>query len=332
MVMSKGVRFKLVGIPLLALLITVFFFNHQDPRSSPYFLTVSFLVCLGITFVMWVGNEAVFDFFHKKYPTLEETFKRVFFIGVCCICYTVTFSIVIDLLLNKPLRYEDLLFDLKITLLFTTLVVLLYEAIFFFGQWKDALLETEKFKKETVQAQLDSLRNQVNPHFLFNSLNTLVSIIPENPNTAVDFVQKLSSVYRYLLSVKERELVPLATELDFIQSYLFLLKVRFEENLQVKILIPQEAQERLLPPISLQLLIENAIKHNVISREKPLHITLTANQETLTVHNNLQPKQQWEESTGVGLENIKARYSILSILTIQVSKTHEGFSVSLPLL
>ncbi len=332
MVMSKGVRFKLVGIPLLALLITVFFFNQQNAWSSPYFLFVSFLVCLGITFVMWVGNETVFDFFHKKYPALEDTFKRTFFIGVCCVIYTVTGSVSIDLLLSKPLRFEDLLFDLKITLLFTTLIVLLYEAIYFFGQWKSALLETERFKKETVQAQLDSLRNQVNPHFLFNSLNTLVAIIPENPDTAVDFVQKLSSVYRYLLSVKERELVPLATELDFIQSYLFLLKVRFEENLQVKILIPQEAQERLLPPISLQLLIENAIKHNVISREKPLHITLTATQETLTVHNNLQPKQQWEESTGVGLENIKARYSILSELTIQVSKTGEGFSVSLPLL
>jgi LytS/YehU family sensor histidine kinase len=211
-------------------------------------------------------------------------------------------------------------------------VVLFYEASYFLKQWRIALVEGEKLRKETVQAQLDGLRSQINPHFLFNSLNTLVSLIPENPNTATDFVHKLSHVYRYLLCMKDKELVTLQTELDFMTSYLFLLKVRFEENVRIDIHISEGAEAMLLPPVSLQLLIENAIKHNVVSSAKPLHIHIFTEKGHLVVRNNLQPRQQLEESTGVGLQNIQTRYSILSTQHVIILRSEHHFTVSLPLL
>jgi len=327
---------KLIGIPTLGVLIFFLFFGEQCPVfSTTYFIGLG--ICLVITAVMWLGNAEIFDRFHQKMPLMEDTMKRTFLIAICCLFYTVLGYIATKLLIdsvfpNPHNNWDSFWFDFKITLIFTTLLVLVSETVYFFEQWKKTLIDAEKLKKENNQAQLDSLRNQVNPHFLFNSLNTLISIIPDCPDTAIDFTQKLSNVYRYLLNVREKELVELQTELDFIQSYIFLLKVRFEQNLIFEIEIPEELKTRLLPPVSLQLLIENAIKHNVVSREKPLRIQMYVENDFLIVKNNLQAKLAKEASTGIGLENIRKRYQILSNKQMEVIHSSTHYTIALPLL
>jgi two-component system LytT family sensor kinase len=190
--------------------------------------------------------------------------------------------------------------------------------------------EKVELERRNVESQLESLRNQVNPHFLFNSLNTLVYLIPEEPEKAVRFVQQLSKVYRYVLESREARIIPLQDELDFLHSYIFLLKERFGENLQVRLHDLNSHAGGGIVPLTLQILFENAIKHNVLSIEKPLTIEVFVQKDHLVVRNNLQKKNQVLDSTGVGLENIRARYRMLTNREVDVIVSREYFTVLLP--
>ena len=210
---------------------------------------------------------------------------------------------------------------------------MIYELIYFFSRWNLSTIEAEKLKSDQTRAQLDTLKNQISPHFLFNSLNTLVAIIPENQQQAIEFTQKLSEVYRYILEYKEKELVLLETELNFIRSYLFLLKIRYPENLTVDYNINKEHLNKLVAPLSIQMLIKNALKHNIISKSNPLSIEVyTDKGDTITVKNKLQLKTSIENSTKTGLDNIRKRYQFLSNKSIDVRTTRESFIVAIPLL
>jgi LytS/YehU family sensor histidine kinase len=219
----------------------------------------------------------------------------------------------------------------------------IYESMRYFNLWKKTSLEKEQLEKQNLESQLAGLKSQVNPHFLFNSLNTLVHLIPENPDSAVKFVQKLSKVYRYILEMRDASTTPLSTELEFLNAYVFLLKERFGDNLHVDIddaickdtLLTTEngVCEKHVVPLSLQILFENAIKHNIISTQRPLTISVSIeNKERLIVKNNLQRKNQVQEGTGVGLENIRNRYQLVSQKDVDIIVTKESFIVSLPLL
>lgn len=334
-VISKGLKIRLVGAPVIGLLITFLFggeqcFHYLDAFSLNWGFS-SF-----VTFTVWSGNSEILKWLHARFPQPSQTFKRTLALFIGCSVYSFATFTVLEIglayLLQVPLKADNFILGLQVTFSITVPMTLLYETHYFYQNWEKASADAERLKKENVQAQLESLRAQVNPLFLFNSLNTLVSIIPDCPDTAMDFVHKLSYVYRYLLSVKERELVTLETELDFIESYLFLLKVRFGESLQVDVCIEEEDKDKKLPPISLQMLIENAIKHNIISNHKPLRLNIYSDKGHLVVQNNKQPKQSIEESTGIGLENIQKRYQILSDKTIGVLKDDSHFIVTLPLL
>jgi LytS/YehU family sensor histidine kinase len=181
-------------------------------------------------------------------------------------------------------------------------------------------------------AQLNALKTQVNPHFLFNNLNTLCSIIPENPKQAVEFVQELSKVYRHILEVKDESTIPLLDEMEVLEAYVFLLKTRFGDNLQMNISVSEDKMKERIIPLALQLLMENAIKHNIVSHDKPLHINITVVNNHIVVSNNLQKKNQVHESTGIGLNNISNRYKLLTNQPIIVTETEQLFSVSIPLI
>jgi len=197
---------------------------------------------------------------------------------------------------------------------------------------KKSRLEREVLVKENITSQLEGLRNQVNPHFLFNSLNTLASVIPNDPDKAVRFVTKLSKVYRYILDLKDEKLIPIKKELDFLQSYTFLLKERFGENISFDIDVGEENFEKLVMPLSLQLTFENAIKHNIITKSKPLKIEVYLENDNLVVKNTLQRKSTVESSTKMGLQNIKNRYSFFTDKEVSVMTTRSHFIVTLPLL
>lgn len=191
-------------------------------------------------------------------------------------------------------------------------------------------LEIELLKKEKLEAQLSSLKQQISPHFLFNSLSTLRTMVEDKK--AEDFINNLSKVYRYLLRLNESDLVSLAEELDFTKSYIHILKERFEDALMVDIALSNEIKNNKIPPVVLQLLIENAIKHNIASAKNPLFITINYSENKIVVRNNIQPKISAEKSTEKGLKNIKERYKIISNEDVIIEKDDLYFTVKLPIL
>lgn len=194
------------------------------------------------------------------------------------------------------------------------------------------MLRAARLQKENFQAQLQNLKSQVSPHFLFNSLNTLVSLIPLDADRATEFTRRLSEVYRSFLDNSSEELIPLQKELEIVEAYIYLLKTRFGESVEFSMQISPEVKELQLPPGSLQALIENAIKHNGSTRRKPLHIEIYSEGEMIVVRNNLQQRLEQMESTKTGLENIKSRYYFLSDRLPEFIRNEKDFVVKLPLL
>ena len=328
-----------IGMPLFSFIIPIVFFNCRFNRPpvltwEKYFTT--FLIIL----VIWLGNRYIMIYSRKKYPLFDGVRKRLVFQSVLMFVFTVTSntimgiftkSIFVDEHLN--LSETDVIIHSNSAALFCTiLIIAIYESIYFMHELRHSVEETETLKRENLAAQLDALRTQVNPHFLFNNLNTLSSLILENPEHAVDFVQELSKVYRHILEVKEEKSISLKDELEVLNAYTFLLKTRFDKNLQVNINIPPEKMQQKIVPLSLQILMENAIKHNIVSADKPLHIDVFTENGSLVVSNNLQMKKQINESTGIGLDNIRNRYKLLSDKPVKVTESETNFTVSIPLI
>lgn len=204
--------------------------------------------------------------------------------------------------------------------------------VFYMNRLKQTQLEAEQLKKENIEAQFEALRNQVNPHFMFNCFNVLSNLVYKDPDISAQFIAQLSNVYRYLLQSQHKKVVSLQEELAFIESYLYLLKMRHGDNLIVDKRIATSADSFFVAPASLQMLIENAIKHNIVSKNNPLTIRLYSEKEFIVVSNNLQEKEVHEESTQRGLQNIKSRYRLLSDAQVLIEKTAHEFRVTIPLL
>jgi len=194
------------------------------------------------------------------------------------------------------------------------------------------LKENQRIEREKIEFQFETLKNQVNPHFLFNSFNTLIGVIEEDRDTAVEYVIKLSDFYRDILVNRERESIPLSKEIELIRNYYFLQTKRYKDNFRMSIDVPSGAMALEIPPLTLQLLVENAIKHNIISRDKPLQVMIYQETDHLVVKNNLQRKVIHESSTGIGLTNISNRLRLLTAKPLRIEETSEYFAVYIPLL
>jgi sensor histidine kinase YesM len=235
-------------------------------------------------------------------------------------------------LLFSPQYIDGYLFPLVITALIS---MFMHSRSFLLG-WREALVQTERLQKEMAQAEAQTLRQQLDPHFMFNALNALTSLVEEEPQLAVRFIRQLSQVYRYVLDAQGREVVPLADELEFAKAYLFLQRIRYGEALQADLPDPSSVPAHLLvPPLSLQLLLENALKHNIALQQQPLHISFDLNvaARQLTVHNTRRPRRlSPEETSGLGLRNLQARYAFLTKQPSLIQPTDTEFIVTLPLL
>jgi LytS/YehU family sensor histidine kinase len=216
---------------------------------------------------------------------------------------------------------------------FLLLAVSLGSLIFWFISIREKRLKArEKAEKDKIKFQLDTLKNQVNPHFLFNSFNTLIGVIEEDKETAVEYVEKLSDFYRNILVNRERDLITLSKELEMLDDYYFLQLKRFKKNFNLNVKIPDDKLGHSIPPLTLQLLVENALKHNIVSNERPLIIDISVENDYLVVRNNLQRKTVYESSTGMGLSNIKDRFKLLTSKNVVIHETPEYFVVYIPLL
>jgi hypothetical protein len=328
---------RLAGIPVLALVAALFFYSEFWLQNN-YTFGQAFLIALINTAIYWETNRRIMLFFRARYPSFSQTAGRMFrqfavsTIVSVLICILLSYIEDITQVWGRSLVWQDYIFNCFVVLIFVYFSLGVYESLYYFRKWRQSLTETEKLKKANLQSQFDSLKNQVNPHFLFNSLNTLSSLIEEDPEQAVKFVDHLSKVYRYLLQNNEKELITLREEINFLETYFFLLKVRFGDGITLNNTIPVEYSESLIPPLTLQILVENAVKHNVVSPSRPLTIQISIQDETICVSNNLQVKTIPVPSNGMGLTNISAKYKLLNQPEMIIIPTEKDFSVQIPLI
>jgi len=212
------------------------------------------------------------------------------------------------------------------------LITIFFYARSFFFEWRDKSAESQRLKSQAIALQYQVLQNQIDPHFLFNSLNTLGTLIDIDAEKAKQYVREFSLYYRELLSLKDKELIPLADEIQFVGRYIYLQKIRFGDNFDVQIRLKEPMSGQVIP-LSVQMMVENAVKHNIISKEKPLEIIIVQNDhDTLIIENNLQEKERSTDSNQFGLKNLSDRYLFLTGKEMLISRTDRYFRVSLPLI
>ena len=331
--------FSTIGIIIISF-VTSFLFNDMSMDNPFIILFIRWSSSLFFTIIDWFVIRAILIFLRRKFPDFKDDFKRIIILFIAIV--TVIFAA--DFFGNHFLTYFFSLFDItsrhtmsfKVLLAITIIVVMdmaIYEAIYYYVRLKKSIREEEQTKQVMIQAQLDTLTNQAKPHFLFNSLNTLRDIIDvEDKEDAKVFVDKLSDVYRFILESGNSNLLQLHEELKFVKSYIHIQKERFGDNLVIDWDISEDKLSTMIIPMSLQLLIENAIKHNIVSKAKPLIISVKTEGNQLIVSNKIQKKSTQLPSTKIGLKNITRRYSLVSDKAIEINNDGEFFTVILPLL
>lgn len=329
---------RLIGVPLVAVMSNFIFY---DPENSLHnisrfkALSLSLAECI----LLWEVSRQVIIQSRKRYPQLNHTKNRILLQVVWLIGLTVIMRVGINYLYDVTqfwgysMSIRSYWVNTLIPFLFTVPVFAIYEGRYLYRQWWTTYYEVEQLKKENLQSQLDSLKSQINPHFLFNSLSTLSSLVSEDQKRAEWFIDELASVYRYLLQTNEHSLTTLEQELQFILAYFNLLKTRFGEGIELELQIDERLRTYLLPPLTLQLLIENAVKHNVTSPAQPLLIRIyTDEADNIYVLNSLRKKQHVVPSNRTGLTNIAKKFRLLNQPDVVIRQTDELFQVMIPLI
>lgn len=322
------------------ILLLAIFFGLLGKADAPLDVLLKKIVAVFFNIVLiWNGNLFLIELFDRKLSWETQLRHKIVLVLLIAICWPVVVHItygfnVFSLVNEKPCDFSNK--ESNIYLVVSVVCALFVNSVFigmaFFKFWRLSIKEKEELKRESISAEFATLKNQINPHFLFNSLNTLTNLIEENPKMATEFVQKMSSVYRYVLTQRDKETVTIREELPFIESYIYLNRIRFGNNLRTHIHIEQQHMDAKVATLALQMLIENAIKHNVISEQKPLTIYIGVFNGGIFVRNNLQRKSVMNDSNGIGLNNIVHRYSFLTTHPIDIIDDDKEFMVSLPLL
>lgn len=328
----KEVHLRWAGILLVSFIMT---FIYSGLHAEKEFWQ-RYLISLAFTTFYWNIAFYLFIFFRKKYPQIRQTPKRLLatFASITILFATIGPIICVIFNLHPP---EDIFnatyFNRLVVDLFATAIIgSVYENVYYFENWKETIQMNESLKNQQVRMQFEVLQNQMSPHFLFNSLNTLAALIAEDSKIAINFTERLSEVYRYILQNKEKDVVTLADELEFVRNYVYLLKIRYSENLEAYFNIDKSHLSKNIAPLTIQILVENAIKHNTVSKAKPLYINIyVENGNSIVVKNNLQIKNVIEKSTKTGLANIRQRYAYFK-KEIDVSVLENDYLVAVPLL
>ncbi len=299
---------------------------------------IAFLWAFSICITQWTGLQLIYNYIDRKISWIQAPVRKTIVQIVAFLAYSITAFILVQLFnyavwMNVPpsKSWEFIVKAIPYTVLISFIISLIFTAIGFFHAWKNSFLQAEKLKIEMLAYKYESLRNQINPHFLFNSLNVLSDLVYDDQELAVKFIRQLSDLFRYVLDSRDKELVPLGEELDFIQSFTFLLKTRFEEKLKIEI-DAKAGPDDYIVPMTLQLLIENAVKHNEVSEAFPLRISIRKTAEWLEVENNLQPKNAGDDSKKTGLKNITQQFAFFSEKPIKIMMSDDRYVVRVPIL
>lgn len=292
------------------------------------------------TFSIFFANSFVFQLLDRIFSKDRFSKKRVFigFLGSFIVSILVIFLLRIfeDVIVEKTpfdvFLAKENASNYIVAIVITFFVTLSLYAFYFYKSYQETKVKEQKIIASTANAKFESLKNQIDPHFLFNSLNVLSSLIEENPENAQRFTTSLSKIYRYVLEQKDKELVTVQEELTFAKTYMNLLKMRFENSISFELPEDFNNDEAKVVPLSLQLLLENTIKHNVVSEQKPLHIKIYIADNYLIVENNLQIKEVLQDRRGVGLQNIVNRYALISERKVLIEESSAYFKIKIPIL
>lgn len=310
--------------------------NYQ--ALSLWQIKLSFLYTIGIAFIIWEGNRYLLFTLRSYFDWFNKPVRKIVALVLAVSFYTIPISALLLVIWYKLFNAGIVNWDVISTTILMMMICVLfithvYETVFLVREAESEKLKKEQLERARAEAELEALKNQIDPHFIFNSLNTLSHLIEKDPVKAKQFNDNLADVYRYILQNKARELVLLHEEMEFLNDYFSLLKIRFEQAVQLQIGInPVMYDQYLIPPISLQILVENAIKHNEFTDAVPLIITIEMQNDELIIHNQVRKKILRKASSRIGLQNLGERYKLTTSKEISVKESASDFTVSLPVL
>lgn len=330
----RDLRIRLLMIPAFGIVIPLFtgLFGSLGPRDGLYWL--GYLWFTALSFLIWHGNRWMLLAQRRRLDWFRHPVRKIVLLVLANVFYTAPLSVVMLWLWFRGLGAEADWGAIRASTLMSVICVLfithVYETVYLIQQRESDLVRVEQVERARAEAELEALKAQVDPHFLFNSLNTLSWLIEHDAGQARRFNENLAEVYRYILHHKGRDLVMAEEELAFLTRYCELLRLRFGEAVEWELPGSGEVEGLLVPPISLQILAENAVKHNELSRERPLRIRLERNGAGLTMSNERRPRAGVRESGRIGLRNLDERCRLILGRGIEVSEAGGEFRVTLP--
>lgn len=330
--------FRLVLIPFFGIVIPLITGMINGQNFSHWEIKLSFLYTIFIAFIVWQGNRYLFFSLRSYFDWINKPIQKILVLIFSIIAYTVPISILLlvewyNLFADGPVNWDVVTQATLIILIAVIFITHVYETVFLVKETESEMIRSEQLVRAKVEAELEALKNQIDPHFIFNSLNTLSHLIEDKPEKAKQFNDNLADVYRYILQNKARGLVLLQEEMDFLRNYFSLLQIRFENAVALRLEVPgNELDQYLIPPISLQILAENAIKHNEFSDAMPLVFSVEMKTGELVVCNRIRRKNLRKPSSRIGLQNLKERYKLTTGRELIIEDSIEEFKVRLPIL
>jgi len=333
--LSKAVKFILI-LCVITVGIQMILDGGFDLQNAKGWVLSNFF--FGLPF--FITNAYLNEGLNKIYSWIEDPKKRAgigipaFMVmnSILMLIMIYAFSKIVLGIAEPDILSSNNIFSIVIALTICLIATLYFHAVGFFKGYVSQLEVSKQLREEKITAELNALKAQVNPHFLFNSFNILSGLIDENPDKAQDFLADLSKIYRYILENRNEDLSSVAEEIAFAKKYFKLQQTRFEDSIQIDIDVPESIMDKQLPSLSLQLLLENAIKHNMFDKEKPLNISISKSKDSIVIKNNKRQRRNLDSSNGVGLPNIEERYKLRRVDGFVIDESEDSFTVTLPLI
>jgi sensor histidine kinase YesM len=334
----NDIGFRVILIPFFGIVIPLAT-GMVDHLNFPLWkIKLSYAYSIGIAFLVWEGNRYLLFTLRSYFNWFNRPIKKILALLFAISFYTIPLSALLligwyHLFKNGVVDWSIVNTSTLIIMICVVFITHVYETVFLVKQAESDQLKKEQLERARAEAALEALKNQVDPHFIFNSLNTLSHLIEDKPEKAKLFNDNLAEIYRYILQNKARDLVLLKEEIEFVRHYFALLRIRFEDAVHLQITVQEtESEQFLIPPISLQILVENAIKHNEFSDQNPLRIQILLENESLSVKNEIRKKQLRKPSSGIGLKNLDERYQLITAKKMLIESKESEFIVALPVL
>ena len=334
----NDIGFRLILIPFFGIAIPFFTHMTEAANFTHWELKLSYAYTILLSFVIWQGNRYLLFSLRSYFDWFNRPIRKIVALVFAVTFFTIPISALMLIGWYQIFRKGQVNWDVLTTATLIIMICVLfithvYETVFLVKESESEMVRTEQLERAKAEAELQALKNQIDPHFMFNSLNTISHLIDENPAKAREFNEHLADVYRYILQNKSRNLVMVQEEIIFLQDYFALQEIRYGQAVLLQIDVPEEMfSQYMMPPISLQILAENAFKHNEFNMQNPLAIKVVYRDERIIVENRVVRKVAGRHSSNVGLSNLQERYRLTTEKSIMITETEKIFSVSLPLL